>query len=209
VERSKAKHRRIKSCSFLSFNADSALCLTKTQAGHKTLASFPNKAAYAEHIKSILRVGMKVVAVSGERKGDRGKYLGTNGGRPPCHVEWEDYGQGWWVEWHDVAIAEGAGQHAMKRVSGSVKCLACGMLGPSSQTGANFCEHCNICETCCESKPQCGNGAQQSDVAIPEDLAKNEDSSSGSDSGDSIASGVDFAVSDVILFHMLFVFCLI
>jgi hypothetical protein len=49
---------------------------------------------------------MKVVAVSGDRKGDRGKYLGTNGGRPPCHVEWEDFGQGWWVEWHDVEIAD-------------------------------------------------------------------------------------------------------
>ncbi len=49
---------------------------------------------------------MKVVAVSGERKGDRGTYLGTNGGLPPCHVEWEDFGQGWWVQWHDVEIAE-------------------------------------------------------------------------------------------------------
>ena len=47
---------------------------------------------------------MKLVAVSGERKGDRGSYLGTNGGRPPCHVQWEGFGSSYWVEWHDVEI---------------------------------------------------------------------------------------------------------
>ena len=47
---------------------------------------------------------MKLVAVLGERKGDRGSYLGTNGGRPPCHVQWEGFGSSYWVEWHDVEI---------------------------------------------------------------------------------------------------------
>jgi hypothetical protein len=136
-----------------------------TQAGHKSLASFPSKEAYAKYLKSILQVGMKVVAVSGDRKGDRGKYLGTNDGRPPCHVEWEDFGQGWWVEWHDVEIAEGAlGRHEMKKVSGSVKCLGCGMFGPSSQTGANFCDRCHICETCCKAGPQCAVAQRQGSV---------------------------------------------
>ncbi len=90
-----------------------------TQAGRKTLASFPNKTAYAEYIKSILQVGMKVVAVSGDRKGDRGKYLGTNGGRPPCHVEWEDFGRGWWVEWHDVEKADNCDNVADSSASSS------------------------------------------------------------------------------------------
>ena len=126
------------------------------QDGKKTLASFPSKTAYAEYIKSILQVGMKVVAVSGERKGDRGKYLGTNGGLPPCHVEWEDFGRSWWVQWHDVEIAgENMVQHVMKKVSGSVKCLACGFYGPSSQTGSHFCDNCNVCETCCKTALRC------------------------------------------------------
>ena len=104
---------------------------------------------------------MKVAAVSGDRKGDRGKYLGTNGGRPPCHVEWEDYGKDWWVEWHDVEIAAGAaGLHVMKKVSGCSMCLACGMFGPSSQTGTDFCQNCNICGTCCKSSPQCNDGTK-------------------------------------------------
>jgi hypothetical protein len=47
---------------------------------------------------------MRIVAVRGERKGDRGAYLGTNGGRPPCNVQWEDFGRSYWVEWHDVEI---------------------------------------------------------------------------------------------------------
>lgn len=47
---------------------------------------------------------MQLIAVSGERQGDRGIYLGTNGGRPPCNVLWEGFGRSYWVEWHDVEI---------------------------------------------------------------------------------------------------------
>jgi hypothetical protein len=81
------------------------------QATYKTLSAFPNRDAYVDYIKATLQIGMRVVAVTGERKGDRGAYLGTNGGRPPCNVQWEDFGRSYWVEWHDVEIV-GAVQSA-------------------------------------------------------------------------------------------------
>ncbi len=84
-----------------SFDGLSAWLL---QTSYKTLSAFPNRDAYVDYIKAALQIGMRVVAVTGERKGDRGAYLGTNGGRPPCNVQWEDFGRSYWVEWHDVEI---------------------------------------------------------------------------------------------------------
>jgi hypothetical protein len=86
------------------------------QATYKTRSDFPSREAYADYVKSTLQIGMRLVAISGERKGDRGAYLGTNGGRPPCNVEWEDFGTSYWVEWHDVEIA-GAVQSADRGVA--------------------------------------------------------------------------------------------
>ena len=45
--------------------------------------------------------------------------------------------------------------HNMEPVTGSVLCIVCGMRGPSSQTGSQFCKRCRICATCCGYQQQC------------------------------------------------------
>ena len=56
----------------------------------------------------MLTRGTRLVAVDGERKGDRGTYLETNGGTPPCRVQWEKFAASYWVYWRDVELEEGA-----------------------------------------------------------------------------------------------------
>ncbi len=129
--------------------------------------------AYAEYIKLTLRVGMVVTAVSGDRMGDTGKYLGMRGGKLLCHVTWNFYGRDWWVEWYDIEIAAVeavVGNHEMKAVSGNrdIKCILCS-VGSSSQTGTfHYCDCCHICELCCESAPDCSWLRREAVSGFPE-----------------------------------------
>jgi hypothetical protein len=65
---------------------------------------FAAEAGYAQYLQAILKAGDKLVGVAGDRKGDVGKYEGSNQGTPPCNVLWQSDGQQHSVFWKDVEI---------------------------------------------------------------------------------------------------------
>ena len=71
---------------------------------------------YGAYIEATLRVGMRVRArcnaESTIETGDEGVYVQTNGGQPPCQVEWDGCGGTYWVQWHTLDIIEPAGAAA-------------------------------------------------------------------------------------------------
>eukprot|EP00906_Rhabdomonas_costata_P023219 RCo033430 len=81
--------------------------MAKASVSRKTLKDFPSEKEYEAYLKAVLKTGTKLVAVSGDRKGDRGTYLGTNSFQPPCHVQWEKLGKAYWVHWRDVELDDG------------------------------------------------------------------------------------------------------
>ena len=71
-------------------------------------SSFKSEAEYAAFLRPRLRPTTRLVAVAGERKGDRGTFLESNSESnsniAPCQVQWEAYGKPFWVRWSDVAL---------------------------------------------------------------------------------------------------------
>ena len=78
----------------------------------RTRDEFPDDAHYGAYIKATLRAGMRVRArchAEGTiENGDEGIYLQTNGGEPPCQVQWDRYGGKYWVQWFHVEIIQPA-----------------------------------------------------------------------------------------------------
>ena len=82
----------------------------------RTRDQFADDEQYGAYIEATLRVGMRVRArcnaESTIETGDEGVYVQTNGGQPPCQVEWDGYGGTYWVQWHTLDIIEPAGAAA-------------------------------------------------------------------------------------------------
>jgi hypothetical protein len=70
--------------------------------------SFGSVAEYAAFLRPRLRPTTRLVAVAGERKGDRGTFLESNSESnsniAPCQVQWDAFGKPFWVRWSDVAL---------------------------------------------------------------------------------------------------------
>ncbi len=66
--------------------------------------SFGSVAEYGAFLRPRLRPTTRLVAVAGERKGDRGTFLQSGNSISPCQVQWDAYGKPFWVRWSDVAL---------------------------------------------------------------------------------------------------------
>jgi hypothetical protein len=66
--------------------------------------SFGSVAEYAAFLRPRLRLTTRLVAVAGERKGDRGTFLESDNSISPCQVQWDAFGKPFWVRWSDVAL---------------------------------------------------------------------------------------------------------
>ena len=67
-----------------------------------TRSDFQSDEAYGRYVAATVRPGMRVritKAFEAVQAGDTGKYLTTNGGRPPCKVQWDRIGTAFWVKW--------------------------------------------------------------------------------------------------------------
>jgi hypothetical protein len=83
----------------------------------RTREQFADVDSYGDYIKATLQVGMRVRAncrAEGTiEQGDTGVYVHTNGGEPPCQVQWAGYGRKYWVQWHHIDIVEDPGVPAV------------------------------------------------------------------------------------------------
>jgi hypothetical protein len=86
-----------KGCVRIGFGKSSTL-------SESSSAPVPANAGYAQYLQSTLQVGIKVLGVAGDRKGDVGTYVGSNQGSPPCNILWQSDGRQWPVFWKDIEI---------------------------------------------------------------------------------------------------------
>lgn len=73
----------------------------------KTLHDFESETQYAEYLKAELRPGMLLCATNTYEQveeGDIGTFVQYNTGTPPCQVQWERYGNTYWLHWKDLQI---------------------------------------------------------------------------------------------------------
>eukprot|EP01051_Picozoa_sp_SAG22_P019363 SAG22_NODE_3550_length_1649_cov_3.387742_3_plen_190_part_00 len=64
---------------------------------------------YGRYIARTVRPGMKLRLLRPfevVQQGDTGRFLATNGGMPPCQVQWDRLGSAFWVHWRDVEIID-------------------------------------------------------------------------------------------------------
>jgi hypothetical protein len=85
-----------------------SLACVRGQAGPGP-GSFGSEAEYAAFLCPRLRPATRLVAVAGDRKGERGTFLQRNdSNNQPCLVQWdkpsEKGGSSSWVNWRDVAL---------------------------------------------------------------------------------------------------------